>query len=135
MRTQLPDDARTPLGFREQANFDHAAATWQGTRDKAGYRGRWIDARSGKTRNFTLRRVAEYDPDAVAPGPVEAVTNSIAGGVGSGIASGVVIDMRQAPYATLKLAGHAQPAGPRSATAPLRTGCGATRARSSCIRV
>ena len=69
VRTQLPDDARTPLGFREQANFDHAAATWQGTRDKAGYRGRWIDARSGKTRNFTLRRVAEYDPDAVAPGP------------------------------------------------------------------
>lgn len=40
VRTQLPDDARTPLGFREQANFDHAAATWQGTRDKAGYRGR-----------------------------------------------------------------------------------------------
>ncbi|WP_354006360.1 hypothetical protein [Burkholderia sp. 572] len=112
VRTQLPDDARDASGFREQADFDHAAATWQGTRDKAGYRGRWTDARSSKTRSFTLRRVAEYDPDAVAPGSVEAVTNSIAGGVGSGIASGVAIDMRQAPYAALKLAGHAQPAGP-----------------------
>ncbi|QFS40969.1 polysaccharide deacetylase family protein [Burkholderia cepacia] len=112
VRTQLPDDARDASGFRGQADFDHAAATWQGTRDKAGYRGRWTDTRSGKTRSFALRRVAEYDPDAVAPGSVEAVTNSIAGGVGSGIASGVAIDMRQAPYATLKLAGHAQPAGP-----------------------
>ena len=89
VRTQLPDDARVPLGFNEQANFDHAAATWQGTRDKAGYRGRWTDARTGKTRDFALRRIAEYDPDAVAPGSVEAIT-----------------------YATLKLAGHAQPAGP-----------------------
>ncbi|VWC30799.1 hypothetical protein [Burkholderia lata] len=112
VRTQLPDDARSPLGYREQADFDHAAATWQGTRDKAGYRGRWTDARSGKTRAFALRRVAEYDPDAVAPGAVEAITNSIAGGVGSGIASSAAIDMRQAPYATLKLTGHAQPAGP-----------------------
>lgn len=112
VRTQLPDEARSPLGFGEQADFDHAAATWHGTRDKGGYRGRWTDARTGKTRSFTLRRIAEYDPDVVAPGSVEAVTNSIAGGVGSGIASGVAIDMRQAPYATLKLAGHAQPAGP-----------------------
>ncbi|HDR9485238.1 TPA: hypothetical protein QDC20_001700 [Burkholderia aenigmatica] len=112
VRTQLPDEARSPLEFGEQADFDHAAATWHGTRDKGGYRGQWTDARTGKTRSFTLRRMAEYDPDAVAPGSVEAVTNSIAGGVGSGIASGVAIDMRQTPYATLKLAGHAQPAGP-----------------------
>ncbi|WP_107311097.1 hypothetical protein [Burkholderia metallica] len=112
VRTQLPDDERSPLGWREQADFSRAAATWQGTRDKAGYRGRWTDARTDKTRSFALRRIAEYDPDAVAPGAVEAITNRIAGGVGSGIASGAAIDMRQAPYATLKLAGHAQPAGP-----------------------
>ncbi|MEK7889781.1 hypothetical protein AAB992_21995 [Burkholderia contaminans] len=112
VRTQLPDDARTPLGFREQANFDHAAATWQGTRDKAGYRGRWTDARSGKSRTFALRRVAAYDPDAVAPGAVEAITAVSGSGVGSGIARSADIDMQHAPYATLKLAGHARPVGP-----------------------
>ncbi|KVQ31268.1 hypothetical protein [Burkholderia cepacia] len=111
VRTQLPDDARSPLGYREQADFDHAAATWQGTRDKAGYRGRWTDTRSGKTRSFTLRRVAEYDPDAVAPGSVEAITAVSAGGVGSGIARSAEIDMQHAPYATLKLAGHVRPVG------------------------
>ncbi|WP_431208159.1 hypothetical protein [Burkholderia cepacia] len=112
VRTQLPDDAREASGFRGQADFDHAAATWQGTRDKAGYRGRWTDARSGNTRSFTLRRVAEYDPDAVAPGSVEAITAVSAGGVGSGIARSAEIDMQHAPYATLKLAGHVRPVGP-----------------------
>ncbi|AYZ63257.1 hypothetical protein EGY31_08450 [Burkholderia multivorans] len=111
-RTDLPDDARAALRYDEHADFDHAAATWHGTQDKDGYRGRWTDARSGKTRAFALRRVAEYDPDAVAPGSVEAVTDRIAGGVGSGIARGAEIDMKHAPYAALKLAGHAQPAGP-----------------------
>ncbi|AKM44167.1 hypothetical protein NL30_17675 [Burkholderia contaminans] len=111
-RTQLPDDARSPLGFGQQADFDHAAATWQGTRDKAGYRGRWTDARSGKSRTFALRRVAAYDPDAVAPGAVEAITAVSGSGVGSGIARSADIDMQHAPYATLKLAGHARPVGP-----------------------
>ncbi|VWC30359.1 hypothetical protein BLA6993_06388 [Burkholderia lata] len=112
VRSQLPDDARSPLGFGQQADFDHAAATWQGTRDKAGYRGRWTDARSGKTRAFALRRVAEYDPDTVAPGAVEAITAVSGSGVGSGIARSADIDMQHAPYATLKLAGHARPVGP-----------------------
>ncbi|AOJ43614.1 hypothetical protein WJ23_36480 [Burkholderia lata] len=111
-RTALPDDVRDMTRYSDDADFDHPAATWRGTQDKNGYRGQWTDARTGKTRSFTLRRIAEYDPDAVAPGSVEAITNSIAGGVGSGIASGVAIDMRQAPYATVKLAGHAQPTGP-----------------------
>ncbi|KWK31847.1 hypothetical protein WT77_03470 [Burkholderia stagnalis] len=111
-RADLPDDARAASRYGDHAGFDHAAATWRGTQDKGGYRGRWTDARSGKTRAFALRRVAEYDPDAVAPGAVEAVTDLIAGGVGSGIARGAEIDMKHAPYAALKLAGHAQPAGP-----------------------
>ncbi|MFP3503923.1 hypothetical protein [Burkholderia sp. SIMBA_062] len=110
-RTALPDEVRDMTRNNGNADFEHPAATWRGTQDKDGYRGRWTDARTGKTRNFTLRRIAEYDPDAVAPGSVEAITDRIAGGVGSGIASGAAIDMRQAPYATLKLAGHAQPAG------------------------
>ncbi len=112
VRTQLPDDVRNASKYRGQADFDHMAATWQGTRDKDGYRGRWTDARSGKTRPFALRRVAAYDPDAVAPGSVEAITARVAGGVGSAIARSADIDMQHAPYATLKLAGHAQPIGP-----------------------
>ncbi|NTZ86458.1 hypothetical protein FCJ61_26510 [Burkholderia metallica] len=112
VRTQLPDEVRNASEYRGQADFDHMAATWQGTRDKDGYRGRWTDARSGKTRPFALRRVAAYDPDAVAPGSVEAITALVGGGVGSGIARSADIDMQHAPYATLKLAGHAQPIGP-----------------------
>ncbi|EDT05496.1 conserved hypothetical protein [Burkholderia ambifaria IOP40-10] len=110
-RTALPDEVRDMTRNSGGADFAHPAATWRGTRDNDGYRGQWTDARTGKTRNFTLRRIAEYDPDAVVPGSVEALSDRIAGGVGSGIASGAAIDMRQAPYATLKLAGHAQPAG------------------------
>ncbi|WP_423761946.1 hypothetical protein [Burkholderia sp. NLJ2] len=111
-RTDIPADVRNQSSYSDQADFDQVAATWRGTQERDGYRGRWTDARSGKTRTFALRRVAEYDPDAVAPGSVEAITDRIAGGVGSGIARGVDIDMKHAPYATLKLAGHAQPVGP-----------------------
>ncbi|MPV67065.1 hypothetical protein [Burkholderia sp. BE17] len=111
-RTDLPDAARSQSSYSDRADFDQVAATWRGAQNGDGYRGRWTDARSGKTRAFALRRVAEYDPDAIGPGSVEAVTDRIAGGVGSGVARGVDIDMKRAPYATLKLAGHAQPAGP-----------------------
>lgn len=93
------------------------AATWQGKRDAGGYQGRWTDARTGKQRSFTLRRVTEYDPDASAPGSVQAVTTAISGGVGSGIDVNVGINDRTAPYETLKLAGHAVPVGKDSGSA------------------
>ncbi|MBB1594238.1 hypothetical protein [Achromobacter sp. UMC46] len=97
----------------------HAAATWQGTRGADSYQGHWTDARTGKQRAFTLRRVAEYDPDASAPGSVQAVTNAISGGVGSGIDVNVGINAQTAPYETLKLAGHAVPLGQDSGTGPV----------------
>lgn len=87
------------------------AATWSGKRDAAGYQGKWVDARTGKSRSFNLRRIADYDPDALAPDAVQAVTDAISGGVGSGIDVNAGIDMRHAPYETLKLAGHAVPVG------------------------
>lgn len=110
-----------PKPYQEQqdAGLDPAddapagrAASWQGARDADGYRGKWIDARSGKQRGFQLRRVAEYDPDALVPDSGQAVTDAISGGVGSGIAVDTAIDAEHAPYETLKLAGHAVPAGP-----------------------
>ncbi|CAB3625434.1 hypothetical protein [Achromobacter pestifer] len=94
-----------------------AAAAWQGTRDADGYQGQWTDIRTGKTRRFTLRRVAEYDPDNVAPGSVQAVTDAISGGMGSGIDAQADINTASAPYETLKLAGHAQPVGQDIGTA------------------
>lgn len=93
-----------------------AAATWQGHRDADGYRGHWVDARTGKQRAFALRRVARYDPRALAPGSGQAVTDAISGGMGSGIDHGVSINANNAPYETLKLAGHAVPVGADSGT-------------------
>ncbi|MCY1509646.1 hypothetical protein D9M68_439990 [compost metagenome] len=95
------------------------AAAWQGARDADGYRGQWVDARTGKRRSFQLRRVAEYDPDALAPDSVRAVTDAISGGMGSGIAFDVSIDAERAPYETRKLAGYAVPAGPDIGTPTL----------------
>ena len=98
-------------GGDPESDASPPAATWSGTRDAAGYHGKWVDARTGKTRTFTLRRVADYDPEALAPGAVQAVTDAISGGVGSGIDSNSDIDAQHAPYESRKLAGHAVPVG------------------------
>ena len=73
------------------------AATWQGTRDAQGYRGVWIDTRTGKQRSFTLQRVAQYDAGALARDGSIRVDQDI--------------DAARVPYDTLKLAGHAEPVG------------------------
>ncbi|WMD21726.1 hypothetical protein RAS12_04935 [Achromobacter seleniivolatilans] len=96
-----------------------AAATWQGKRDASGFQGTWTDARTGKQRAFTLRRVAEYDPEALAPDSVQAVTDAISGGVGSGINADAGINSKTAPYESLKLAGHAVPTGADSGSGPV----------------
>ncbi len=73
------------------------AATWQGTRDAQGYRGVWIDTRTGKQRSFTLQRVAQYDAGALArDGSIDFDED---------------IDAARVPYDTLKLAGHTEPVG------------------------
>ncbi len=95
------------------------AATWQGERDASGYRGQWKDARTGKTRTFSLRRVANYDPDNLTPDSAQAVTDAISGGMGSGINRHVGINAGNAPYETLKLAGHAVPVGQDSGAGPV----------------
>lgn len=107
----MTHQAAVDTGWNPQASPPPAAATWKGERDAQGYRGTWTDARSGKTRGFSLKRVAEYDPEQTAPGAVQAVTEAISGGRGSGVDAGADINARSAPYETLKLAGHAVPAG------------------------
>lgn len=91
---------RDQPGHSASADTPPTAATWQGVRDAQGYRGTWTDARSGKQRTFELRRVAEYDPKTP---PATEVHN--------GIATFPEINAAQAPYDTLKLAGHAEPMG------------------------
>ncbi len=76
------------------------AATWQGTRDAQSYRGTWTDARSGKRRGFELRRVAQYDTRATAPGVIR-----------NGVQTYPDVNAETAPYDTLKMAGHAEPFG------------------------
>ncbi|NMK46314.1 hypothetical protein [Achromobacter sp. Bel] len=75
-----------------------AAATWHGTRDEQGYRGTWIDARTGKQRSFNLKRVAQYEAGSQASD--------------GGIDGDADINAANAPYEALKLAGHAVPIGP-----------------------
>jgi len=107
------------LGIDPETDPAATAATWQGERDASGYRGQWKDARTGKTRTFSLRRVAEYDPDKLTPDSAQAVTDAISGGTGSGINRHVGINAANAPYDTLKLAGHAAPVGPDSGAGPV----------------
>lgn len=95
------------------------AAVWQGEIDASGYQGNWIDAKTGKVRSFVLRRVADYDTDALRPGSAQAVTNSISGGQGSGVNVNVDITEKTAPYDYLKLAGHAVPVDADSGKGPV----------------
>lgn len=94
-----------PNWKREQASTGQksgaapVAATWEGKRDAQGFRGTWTDARSGKQRAFELRAVAQYN------------SKSQPAGVNNGIATLPEINAEQAPYDTLKMAGHAEPVG------------------------
>lgn len=100
---------REPLTVTEskqaakQPGADPFAATWQGARDAQGFRGQWIDARTGKQRNFDLKRVAQYE--AGSPGRVGSIDFD------------EDIDATRAPYDTLKLAGHAAAVGPEVGSA------------------
>lgn len=104
-----------------KARFDHPAAIWRGVLDRSGYRGQWVDARTGTTRNFTLKRVAEYDPYEIVRGIVEQHKPGTGGVSDTEPAEdpedGIIrlsdeINFKQVPYETLKFAGHAQPFGP-----------------------
>lgn len=100
--TQPPASAKAPISPADRA------ASWQGVRDAKGYRGQWTDTRSGKQRQFDLRRVAEYDTEQLARdgNAVRAAQVDL-----GDIDIKAAIDATRAPYQTLKLAGHAQPVG------------------------
>lgn len=107
----LADDARDALGDVTEGVFAHAAAHFEGHIADGIYAGRWVPTKGGRPREFRLREVARYDPDALAPDATETITDAIAGGIGSELDGETTISMHRSPYLFLKLAGHAQPVG------------------------
>ncbi|WP_255576235.1 hypothetical protein [Comamonas sp. Y33R10-2] len=66
--------------------------------------GEWVDGIHGKKLPLSLKRIAQYDPEKIAPHGVEAVTLAIVQGAGSGVAQGVGISEKNTPYDYLRVA-------------------------------
>lgn len=69
----------------------------------AGLGGEWVDDIHGKKLPISLKHVAHYDPEALQPRGVEAVTLAIVQGVGSGVAADVPISEKTTPYDYLRM--------------------------------
>lgn len=78
-------------------------SSWQGKINGDTYQGTWHDAKTNKDLAFDLHQVGSYDPDAVKPTAVEAVTAAMTPGIGSNIAYGTAISLKTAPYDYLKM--------------------------------
>ena len=78
-------------------------SVWQGEIKGDTYQGTWHNAKTKKNRAFKLHQVGRYDPDAIKPEGVEAVTIAVTSGTGSGIAVGTIISLGNAPYDYLKM--------------------------------
>lgn len=69
----------------------------------AGLGGEWVDGIHGKKLPISLQHIAQYDPEALQPRGVEAVTLAIVQGVGSGVAADVPISATTTPYDYLRM--------------------------------
>jgi len=78
-------------------------SVWQGEIKGDTYQGTWHNAKTKKNLPFKLHQVGRYDPDAINPEGVEAITIAVTSGVGSGIADGTTIALGNAPYEYLKM--------------------------------
>jgi len=76
---------------------------WHGKINGDTYQGSWHDAKANKDLAFELHQVGSYNPDAVKAAGVEAVTAAITPGVGSNIAYGRAISLKNTPYDYLKM--------------------------------
>lgn len=66
--------------------------------------GEWVDGIRGKKLPLALKRIAQYDPEKIAPRGVEAVTLAIVQGASSGVSQGVGISEKATPYDYLRVA-------------------------------
>ncbi|MEN5180945.1 hypothetical protein ABE501_14320 [Comamonas testosteroni] len=92
---------------QDEPLFEDAArrqVIWHARLQGDALTGEWEDGIRGSRLPFSLGRVAQYDPEKLAPRGVEAVTLAIAQGAGSGIAEGIAISMQATPYDYLRVA-------------------------------
>ena len=68
-----------------------------------GLGGEWVDGIHGKKLPLSLKHIAHYDPEALQPRGVEAVTKAIVQGIGSGVAADVPIGEKSTPYDYLRM--------------------------------
>ena len=97
----LPSYSDVPV-FADPAT-DRPRVIWQGRLKDGNYKGIWYDAATGRSLPFALRRVATYDPDALKPDAVEAVTRAIVQGANSGVSSSADITLKTDPYDFFRL--------------------------------
>ncbi len=81
------------------------AVVWSLQPQGDGLSGEWVDHIHGKKLPLSLRRIAHYDPERIAPQGVEAVTQAIVQGAGSSVSQGVAISEQTTPYDYLRVAG------------------------------
>ncbi|MDB5769138.1 MAG: hypothetical protein JWQ61_3952 [Collimonas fungivorans] len=96
------DDNRDQPIFIDPAT-EKPRSVWHGKIDGDTFQGSWRDAKTKKSLAFELHQVGRYDPDAIRPVGVEAVTAAITPGIGSNIAYGTAISLKNTPYDYLKL--------------------------------
>lgn len=87
------------------SQVDIVAAQWNGQLTGKTFSGTWTRRKDGRTLPFSLTEFARYDPEAVAPDAVEAITQIISPGIGSGISVDAEINAKSAPYDFLKMTG------------------------------
>lgn len=80
------------------ADVQKRSVIWHVQQQGDALLGEWVDGIGGKKLPIALRRIAQYDPERIAPKGVEAVTKAIVQGAGSGVSSGVAITLQSAPY-------------------------------------
>ena len=78
-------------------------SVWQGEIKGDTYQGTWHNAKTKKNLAFELHQVGRYNPDAIKPTGVEAITALVTPGAGSDIADGTTISLGNAPYEYLKM--------------------------------
>ena len=85
------------------ANEQERRVKWNVAQQGDALTGEWVDGIHGKKLPLSLRRIAQYDPEKIAPRGVEAVTLAIVQGAGSGVSQDEVISAQSTPYDYLKL--------------------------------
>ena len=101
----LNDDWRREQGTAPLfADARQRRMLWQLQQQGDVLSGEWVDGFQGRRLPLSLKRIAQYDPEKIAPQGVEAVTKAIVQGSGSSVSQGVALSAQNTPYDYLKVA-------------------------------